>query len=186
MTHKQKKTQQPGTLITHPPRAWPAWPSIWQISRLNLSLGIFPSPSWPWRTLPWLSLTSPFKQFSPYLAVYFWPLPSHSIPYQAIPYLCVPDKVSEHALPPCFHPGVRKLQTLHSSFLASQTIKSDATTQLVSQHKWAPLGIAMFLIRSYQTAFSICLFLKKNLNTKVHMSEDLSLLMSLYVFCSHF
>jgi hypothetical protein len=39
----------------------------------------------------------------------------------------------------------------------------------VSQHKWAPLGIAMFLIRSYQTAFSICLFLKKSEHQGTHV-----------------
>lgn len=81
--------------------------------RLNLSSGILPSHWWPWRTLPWPSLPSPLKQFSPYLPVYIWPPPSLSIPYQAIPYLCVPDKVSGHALPPCFkhHLGTHNLQT---------------------------------------------------------------------------
>ena len=109
----------------HPPREWPAWFSIWQVRRLNLSLGILPSHWWPQRTLPWPSLPSPLKQFSPYLPVYIWPLPSLSVPYQAISYLCVPDKVSGHALPPCFkhHIGTHKLQTLHSSFLASQTLR---------------------------------------------------------------
>lgn len=118
-------TQTNKKKIADPPRThtqWPALLSVWQVSHLHLSSGPFPPASLK-------EHSSGFHYHLSHLSAYIWPLPSHSIPRHAIPYLCLPESVGMSSLK--HHPGTSELQTPHSSGFPDT--KEAATTHLVSQ-----------------------------------------------------
>lgn len=186
MTPKQRENRR-----SHPGHTlqWPAFLSIWQVSQFGPVLGHLPFPPISLgEHSPSCHTISMQRIPCPDLPVYVWPLPGHSIPCYAIPYLCLPDTVSGHALPAILEHTSPRL-SIRAGFPSTQ---EDATPHLVSQVQSSLLGIAMFLIWSHpgdcdKLPSRAALFIwTLKINIWWSHAWTVSLLMSPGLYCSDF